>query len=231
MKFTTLTLSTLIAILAVDAVPVRAEHLTHPPSTVTIQQAQRRKVRRRHGSKQIQRRSRHWRVRTVPYPYIQRRSRHGRHSPYFHPYSGRRYRRHHPFFHRHGRRHYPRSRYYPYVRRRSLYIYPFRSPTSEQQFSFPSQRTYIAPEHTGPEGQYDHQGLAKRVILGLVTDPELQPLVATLDIQQEGDSVLLAGNVPTEETLDKVIELIKNTKGAKSVDATKVVVRAPSASK
>lgn len=58
----------------------------------------------------------------------------------------------------------------------------------------------------------------------MVADPDLKPLVATLDIQQKGDKVLLSGEVPDQEALDKVIELVKKTKGAKSVDTTEVVV-------
>lgn len=62
------------------------------------------------------------------------------------------------------------------------------------------------------------------MILGMVDDPDLKPLVATLDIQQKGDTVFLSGEVPDQDALDKVIELVKNTKGAKKVEATEVLV-------
>lgn len=58
----------------------------------------------------------------------------------------------------------------------------------------------------------------------MVADPELKPLLATLDVRQQGNQVFLSGEVPDQATLDKVIELAKDMKGAKIVDSSEVIV-------
>lgn len=212
MKIATLALSTLVAVLTVDVSVAKTEDISQPSSESTVLLAGKRKGLRRGGLKH-RRRLHPRRFRKVP------RHHKFRHRQ-FRRFPGR-------FRHRRfGRRYYPRFRHYPFVRRRYPRYYPYYYPFSRRIYfnSFPRRRSYLAPEHVGPEGKYDHQGLAKRVILGLVADPNLKPLVATLDIQQKGDKVLLSGEVPNQESLDQVIELVKNTKGAKSVDTTEVVV-------
>lgn len=220
MKYPSLVLASLLAAFTVDVAVVKAEGLAQSPTDETVLLAGKHKGLRRGGFKN-RRRFHPGRFRRFP----KRNFRHRK----FRRFPGRF--RHRPFRHRslHHRRHFGRRfRHYPYFRRRfrhySPYYYPFSRRLYLHHSTFPRRRSYIAPEHRGPEGQYDHQGLAKRVILGLVADSELKPLVATLDIQQKGDKVLLSGEVPDQESLGKVIELVKKTKGAKSVDATEVVV-------
>lgn len=43
----------------------------------------------------------------------------------------------------------------------------------------------------------------------MVADPDLKPLIATLDIRQKGETVFLSGEVPNQDALDKVIELVE----------------------
>ncbi|WP_299493375.1 BON domain-containing protein [Acaryochloris sp. IP29b_bin.137] len=223
MKYAPLALSTLVAVLTIDIAVAQAENIPQPQSESTVLLAGKHKGFRQ-GNFRHQR---------------QFHPRHFRKFPRHHHFRHRKFRRfpgrfrHRPFHHRRfGRRFYPRFRHYPYIRRRYPRYYPYYYPFSRRLYfngySFPRRRSYIAPEHIGPEGKYDHQGLAKRIILGLVADPDLKPLVATLNIQQKGEKVFLSGEVPNQDALDQVIELVKNTKGAKSVDVTEVVVQSES---
>lgn len=211
MKYPTLVLAFFLAAFSVDVASVRAEDLVQSPADETVLLAGKRKGLRRGGFKN--RRRLHFR--RVPSRNFQHRK--------FRRFPGRVRQR---SFH-HRRRFGRRFRHYPFRRRYrhySPYYHPFSRRLYLHHSAFPSRSSYIAPEHRGLEGNYDHQGLAKRVILGLVADPNLKPLVATLDIQQKGDTVLLSGEVPDQEALDKVVELVKKTKGAKSVDTTEVIV-------
>lgn len=217
MKYPTLILASLLAAFTVDVAVVKAEDFVQSQADETVLIAGKRKGLRRGG---LQHRRRLHPRRFRRFPNQNFRHRKFRRFP--------KQIRHRPFHRRrsfqHHRRFGRRFRHSPFRKHYSPYYHPFSRRLYLHHSVFPSRRAYIAPEHRGPEGKYDHQGLAKRVILGLVAEPELKPLVATLDIQQQGDKVLLSGEVPDQEALDQVIELAKNTKGAKSVDATEVVV-------
>lgn len=220
MKYPTLVMAFLLAAFTVDVAAVKAEDLMQSQADETVLLAGKRKGFRRGGFKN-RRRLHQRRFRRFP-------NRNFRHRK-FRRFPGRV--RHRPFHRRrtfhHRRRFGRRFGHYPFRRRYrhySPYYHPFSRRLYLHHSTFPSRRSYIAPEHRGPEGQYDHQGLAKRVILGMVADPDLKPLVATLDIQQKGDTVFLSGEVPDQDALDKVIELVKKTKGAKKVETNEVLV-------
>ncbi len=208
MKFATIALSTLVAVLAIEPAAVKAESLAQSQPEQATLLAGRHKGRRRIGGFRNRRR-------------IHQRFR----NRNFRRFPGRF--RHRPFHHNRSRRRLsPRFRHYPYVRYRSPRYYPH-YPNSRRLFihrSFPRRGSYIAPEHVGPEGKYDDQGLAKRVIIGMVGNPELKPLLTTLDVRQQGNRVFLRGEVPNQATLDKVVELAKDMKGAKTVDSSEVIV-------
>ncbi|WP_299411007.1 BON domain-containing protein [Acaryochloris sp. IP29b_bin.148] len=221
MKYPTLVLATLLTAFSVDVAVVKAENVAQVQPDEPILLA----GRHRRGGFKHRRRIYPRRFRRFPHRNFRHRN--------FRSFPGR---SHHRSIHRRrfGRRFYPSFRHYPQYRRRYRHYSPYYYPSSRRLFlyrsTFPGRRSYIAPEHIGPEGQYDHQGLAKRVILGMVADPALKPLLATLDIQQQGDKVLLSGEVPEQGALDKMVELVKNTKGARTVDITEVVVLSESES-
>jgi len=77
-----------------------------------------------------------------------------------------------------------------------------------------------------PKALYDRHGLANRLILSMVADPGLKPLLATLDVRQKGKELFLSGEVPSQEALDKVIELAKQLQGTQKVHSSEVVVLA-----
>ncbi len=223
MKYSTLALATLLAAFTVDVAGVKAENLSQSQADKPVLLAGRHKGFRRgfrHRRRFYPRRFRRFPHHNFRHRKFRRFPGRFRHRPFY---------RHHPFRpRRFNRRFYPRFRHYPYIRRRYPRYYPYYYPFSRSLYlhrSFsPSRRSYIAPEYIGPEGKYDRQGLAKRVILGMVADPDLKPLIATLDIRQKGETVFLSGEVPNQDVLDKVIELVQNTEGAKTVDSTNVVI-------
>jgi|GEM_PF-3432771 len=216
MKFATIAVSTLLAVLTVESVAVRAETLSQPFAKETTILAQRRKKLRRRSNfsrrklrKSQQHHFRHRSLRRFPGRFQHR------------PFQKRR---------RSVRKHYPSVRYYPYIHRSfprySPHYYPYPRRVYIHRSSFPNQRTYIAPEHVAPKALYDRHGLANRLILSMVADPGLKPLLATLDVRQKGKELFLSGEVPSQEALDKVIELAKQLQGTQKVHSSEVVVLA-----
>ena len=75
----------------------------------------------------------------------------------------------------------------------------------------------IAPERIGLNGEYDQSGLAKRVALAFDEDADVTD-VQGLWIAQTGGQVVLKGSVPSQEILDKAIELASGVSGATDVN-------------
>jgi len=81
----------------------------------------------------------------------------------------------------------------------------------------------ISPERVGLNGEYDQSGLAKRVALAFDQDP----MVADVDhvyVAQLGTTVVLKGQAPSQEILNKLVEIANNVNGASAVDAAQVQV-------
>lgn len=81
----------------------------------------------------------------------------------------------------------------------------------------------IPPERLGLNGEYDESGLAKRVALAFDQDPE----VANLDrvwVAQTGSTVVLKGEVPNQQLLDKLVAIAQRTYGATAVKTDQVKV-------
>lgn len=79
------------------------------------------------------------------------------------------------------------------------------------------------PEYMGLEGEYDSQGLVKRVALALDQVPDLAD-VETIQIHQDGGTVLLVGSVPDQATLQRIIQVAQHVDGTKAVDVTQVTL-------
>jgi osmotically-inducible protein OsmY len=81
----------------------------------------------------------------------------------------------------------------------------------------------IAPERLGVNGEYDQSGLAKRVALAFDGDSDVMD-VDSLWVAQTGGSVVLKGSVPSQEILDKMIELASGVSGATDVSVDQVTI-------
>ncbi|NJR50396.1 MAG: phospholipid-binding protein [Leptolyngbyaceae cyanobacterium CSU_1_3] len=81
----------------------------------------------------------------------------------------------------------------------------------------------IPPERVGLNGEYDQSGLAKRVALAFDQDS----MVADVDhvyVAQLGTTVVLKGKAPSQEILNKLVEIANNVNGASAVDAAQVEI-------
>lgn len=87
----------------------------------------------------------------------------------------------------------------------------------------PSTGGEIAPERLGLNGEYDQSGLAKRVALAFDEDAAVTD-VDTLWVAQTGGSVVLKGSVPSQEILDRMVELASGVSGATDVSIDQVTV-------
>lgn len=81
----------------------------------------------------------------------------------------------------------------------------------------------IPPERVGINGEYDHDGLSKRV--RLLLSEQLPHSVETLRISQRGRVVVVIGPWVTEEMAQKIITLALQVEGATSVELNGVHVR------
>jgi hypothetical protein len=104
---------------------------------------------------------------------------------------------------------------------------PQTEPASVEGYSVPAepQDPGIPPERLGLEGEYDDSGLAKRVALAFDQDPE----VAELDrvwVAQTGTTVVLKGDVPSQDKLDKLVDIASGVYGAGEVQTNQVTVGA-----
>ena len=80
----------------------------------------------------------------------------------------------------------------------------------------------IPPERVGINGEYDHDGLSKRV--RLLLSEQLTNSVETLRISQRGRVVVIIGPWVTEEIAQKIITLTLQVEGATSVELNGVHV-------
>jgi osmotically-inducible protein OsmY len=81
----------------------------------------------------------------------------------------------------------------------------------------------IPTAKVGPDGNFDESGLAKRVALAFDNDAELAD-IDTIWVAQLGSAVVLKGEVPSQELLDKLVEIALTEEGATSVDTDQVTV-------
>jgi osmotically-inducible protein OsmY len=81
----------------------------------------------------------------------------------------------------------------------------------------------VSPERLGLNGEYDQSGLAKRVALAFDEDSSVTD-VDSLWVAQTGGSVVLKGSVPSQEILDRMVELASGVSGATDVSIDQVTV-------
>jgi len=79
----------------------------------------------------------------------------------------------------------------------------------------------IDPDRMGLNGEYDQSGLAKRVALAFDQDPDLDD-IDTIWVAQSGSTVVLKGQVPTQDILNQLIAVANTVDGTTDVDTTQV---------
>lgn len=85
----------------------------------------------------------------------------------------------------------------------------------------------VPPQNMGLEGEYDSNGLAKRVAAAFDEIKELEN-IETISIAQDGCTIMLNGSVPSEAILVRMIDAASKVDGTKSVDSSGVKIEAVS---
>lgn len=81
------------------------------------------------------------------------------------------------------------------------------------------------PEYMGFEGEYDPNGLAKRVAAAFDRDPNIKH-IDTLGIAQDGSTIILTGSIPNQSILSHVEAVAAKVDGTKAVDLRQVEIKA-----
>ncbi|ARV60218.1 phospholipid-binding protein [Nostocales cyanobacterium HT-58-2] len=81
----------------------------------------------------------------------------------------------------------------------------------------------IPLERIGLSGEYDQSGLAKRVALAFDETPDFDN-INTLYVAQRGSTVVLKGQVPSQETLNQMVNIARSVSGATDVTTDQVSV-------
>lgn len=81
----------------------------------------------------------------------------------------------------------------------------------------------IPAERVGLNGEYDQSGLAKRVAKAFDDDASLTD-VDTLWVAQTSGTVVLKGEVPSQDLLNKFVSTAQAVNGATSVDTSQVTI-------
>jgi hypothetical protein len=91
-----------------------------------------------------------------------------------------------------------------------------------QSPSLPLFRT-IPPERIGLQGEYDHQGLAKRVILAFRQNLSANE-INDLRVTQRGAVVVLRGSILSQRLLIKLVTLAMTTTGTADVEVNGISI-------
>lgn len=102
------------------------------------------------------------------------------------------------------------------------------SPGGFESFSLTMQHLFrqIPPERIGLTGEYDHNGLSKRVQAAL--DRAFKPeVLQNLKVRQRGAMVVLLGTVPDRNLLSSIVKVAMTVEGAIGVEVNGVNVVSP----
>jgi hypothetical protein len=81
----------------------------------------------------------------------------------------------------------------------------------------------IPPERVGLYGEYDYNGLAKRVARSLSESFGLH-VVENLYVSQRGRVVILKGSISNNQLLSEVVYLARTIEGATDVESAQVII-------
>ena len=101
------------------------------------------------------------------------------------------------------------------------------APTAEvasTEYSAPAPAA-VPAERMGLNGEYDQSGLAKRVAAAFDQDSSVAD-IETVWVAQTSGTVVLKGEVPSQEQLNRLIEIANEQNGATAVDTDQVTVTA-----
>jgi len=87
--------------------------------------------------------------------------------------------------------------------------------------SAPSQD--VPAERMGLNGEYDQSGLAKRVAAAFDQDSSVAD-IETVWVAQTGGTVVLKGEAPSQDQLNRLIEIANEQSGAVAVNAEQVTI-------
>ena len=107
---------------------------------------------------------------------------------------------------------------------------PAEAPAAEVASTEVASTEYSAPveipaERMGLNGEYDQSGLAKRVAAAFDQDSSVAD-IETVWVAQTSGTVVLKGEVPSQEQLNRLIEIANEQNGATAVNADQVTVTA-----
>lgn len=97
------------------------------------------------------------------------------------------------------------------------------NPTPQPVSSAEATAEGIPPERVGLSGEYDQSGLAKRVALAFDEDSELTDF-DRLWVAQLGSTVVLKGEVPSQDILDKMVSVASSVNGSTDINTEEVTV-------
>ncbi|MGI8504625.1 MAG: phospholipid-binding protein [Hassallia sp.] len=81
----------------------------------------------------------------------------------------------------------------------------------------------IPLERVGLNGEYDQSGLAKRVALAFDEDSQFDD-IDSLYVAQTGSTVVLKGEVPSQDILDEMVAIAQDVSGATDVNTDEVTI-------
>ena len=99
------------------------------------------------------------------------------------------------------------------------------APSVEVASSEDSAPAEVPAERMGLNGEYDQSGLAKRVAAAFDQDSSVAD-IETVWVAQTSGTVVLKGEVPSQEQLNRLIEIANEQNGATAVDTDQVTVTA-----
>jgi hypothetical protein len=73
------------------------------------------------------------------------------------------------------------------------------------------------------EGEYDPEGLAKRVAIAFDRDPQISE-IESLEINQSGGTIVFRGSVPSSDVLQYMEAVAAKVDGTKAVDTSQVSI-------
>ncbi len=75
----------------------------------------------------------------------------------------------------------------------------------------------IPPERVGLSGEYDHNGLSKRVELSVNRQFQYNE-IAKLKIRQRGGIILLLGDIPNPSVLTRLVDVVMRVEGTTGIE-------------
>lgn len=96
-------------------------------------------------------------------------------------------------------------------------------PASSEDTAESTGTESVPPERQGLNGEYDQNGLAKRVALAFDEDGRFDA-IDSIYVAQTGSTVVLKGEVESQDILNELVEVAKGVSGATDVQSDQVTV-------